>query len=397
MNAVGIVCEFNPLHKGHEYFLGQVKKAFPEKGIVCVMSGNFVQRGSFAIQEKFSRARSAIFAGADLVLELPFPFSSLSGESFGTSAISILKRLGICDTLAFGTEIPDPERMLTCAKNLSDPSFLCELKQYLEENRGVGYPTARERVYETMFGREEILSSSNASLAMEYILAAQALSFPVSFYPVKRLGEQIRSEKEEGEFLSATAIRKMILSGGDPMEHLPAVSFDEMIKEKEKGHFPVSMETLSPILFYLLKTKSRKEMKEIYGFSALCDRARKFAGESESVEDLVRKMKNASVTDSRIRRGLLALLLNIPRHAEKEAPLYTQVLAAGEKGREMISKSKECGSIPVFTKPAHALRSEDQGILRQASAAHLADEIYQMAFPKKETEGYFLKQTPAIF
>jgi len=117
--AVGVICEFNPFHNGHAHFLRKVKEAFPQKPVVCVMSGNFVQRGSFAIQEKYSRAKCAVLCGADLVLELPFPFSSLSAESFARSAVSVLNEIGVVDTLAFGCECTDAEALFHCAENLS--------------------------------------------------------------------------------------------------------------------------------------------------------------------------------------------------------------------------------------------------------------------------------------
>ena len=107
-------------------------------------------------------------------------------------------------------------------------------------------------------------------------------------------------------------------------------------------------------------------------------------------------MKNPSFTDSRIRRGLTALLCGIPRHAEKEIPAFTQVLGAREKGRALLGEIREKGSIPVFTKPAHALRAKDPKLVRQASFCHLADEIYSMAFPLQQEEGYFLRQSPTM-
>ena len=140
-----------------------------------------------------------------------------------------------------------------------------------------------------------------------------------------------------------------------------------------------------------------KELSSYYGFSSLCARAVRLADECEEIEDLVNAMKNRTFTDSRIRRGLLALLCRIPRYAEKELPAFTQVLSANEKGREILSQMKETSSVPVFTKPAHALKSDDKRICRQVSAQILADEIYAMAMPKKQKKGYFLKQTPTIF
>ncbi len=394
--AVGIICEFNPFHFGHEYLFSEVKKAFPQKGIVCVMSGNFVQRGSFAIQEKYSRASGALSLGADLVLELPFPFSCLSAESFAASSVSILSRIKVCDTLAFGSEIPDVKALSLCAENLSSDAFREAFALALKENKGMGFPSLREKVYTELFGETEILSSPNASLGVNYLLTLILQKAPLDPFVVKRKGEGYASCETKGEFLSATALRSLIKKG-ESLEGLVPERVLQTIKEEEKaGRFPVFCESLSPILFYLLKTKGRKELSSVYGFSSLCDRAKRFAGECSDMEELVEKMKNATFTDSRIRRALLSLLLDIPRFAEKESPAYSMVLAANEKGREILSQMKEVGDIPVFTKPAHALRCEELSVKRQFSRASLAEEIYAMAFPKNQGEGFFLKKTPTI-
>lgn len=394
--AVGIICEFNPFHFGHAHLLEQVRKAFPDHGIVCVMSGNFVQRGSFAIQEKYSRALCAMQSGADLVLEMPFPFSCLSAESFASAGIRILSRLGICEVLAFGTEFSDLSDLSVCAEHLASPEFGLALKEYFSHHPGAGYPAAREAVYNELFGACPILSQPNASLAVNYLLAAKQQNAAFDFFPVERKGEGFHSLTTEGEFLSATALRNCVFSGETLDGKIPEITRRELEREREAGRFPVSVERLAPVLFYLLKTKSRKELSSFYGFSALCDRAVRYCGECESVEKLVEKIKNPSFTDSRIRRGLLSLLLRIPRFAEKEVPLYTVLLASTEKGRRLLGEIKEKGSIPVFTKPAHALRSDDPEIRRGASNAFLADEIYAMAFPRKQKDGFFIKKMPHI-
>ena len=394
--AVGIICEFNPFHFGHAYLFKKVKEAFPEKSIVCVMSGNFVQRGSFAIQEKYSRAKCALLAGADLVLELPYPFSSLSAESFGAAAVSILSAIGVCDTLAFGSESGDKEGLLQAVENLSSPEYQKNLEIYRKNNPGKGYPFARQTVYEEMFGPCDFFSQPNASLGLSYLQAIRYQGADLSPFVVERKGETITSTKTEGDFLSATAIRSLIEKELTFEGKVPDFVVNELEKERKEGRFPVSMESLSTALFYLIKTKSRKELSAYYGFSALSDRAKKFVSQCDTIEELVSKMNSVSFTDSRIRRGLLALLLGTSRYAEKDLPRFSMVLAAGEKGRELLSLMKEKSTIPVFTKPAHPLKCEDALVLKQFSASALADEVYAMAFPQRQTEGYFLKKTPTI-
>ena len=398
MKAVGIVSEFNPFHNGHAYLLKRVRQRFPDKGIVCVMSGNFVQRGEFAIQEKYSRAKCALLSGADLVLELPFPFSCLSAEAFAKSAVTILSKLGVVDTLAFGSEIADVALLEQCAGRLSSQAFHHAFVQYLSENKGVGFPQAREKVYMKLYGSSPIFSYPNASLAVEYAIANQKLSAPLSLEAVQRACQEVGKTDLEAPFVSASACRRLIEAEdySQLVELCPRHCLEVLHQEAQEGRFPVSTETLAPVLFHLLRTKSRKELCEVYGFSSLCDRAIRSMDSCRTIKELTKKMQSASFTDSRIRRGLLALLLSIPRHAEKKTPAYTLVLGAGERGRELLARIRKTSAIPVYTKPVHTIKSEDGEVRRQASAAQLADRIYLSAFPRAYEEPYFLKRKPYL-
>lgn len=394
--AVGVICEFNPFHNGHMYFIRRIKEAFPEKAVVCVMSGNFVQRGSFAIQEKYSRAKCALLYGADLVLELPFPFSSLSAESFAASAVSILNGIGVVDTLAFGCECADTKALVRCAENLASEKFKEAFASFTEKNRAVGYPAARSRVYADLFGKTELLDQPNAILGLEYLMAIKKENAPLSPFVIPRIGDTLRETVAESEYPSATAVRKMIFEGKEVTTYLPPEVNAVLKEEVQNGRFPVSMEYYAATLFYLLRTKSRKELSAVYGLAPLYDRANKTAPSCKSLEDLVEKLRSVNFTDSRVRRALLSLLCGVSRFAEKEKPSYTMVLAAGEKGRELLSEMKDASEISVFTKPAHALKSKDKTILRQASLSYLADDLYAAAFPEKGENGEFLKKTPYI-
>lgn len=394
--AVGIVSEFNPFHSGHAALFSEIKKVFPQKGLVCVMSGNFVQRGSFAIQEKYSRAKCAVLAGADLVLEIPFPFSSLSSESFSSAAVFLLHKIGICSTLAFGSEISEKSELSLAAERFAGTEFQKELSAFLSNHPEIGYPAGREEVYQKLYGPSAVFSSPNASLAVQYLSAAKKMGFQADFYPVPRKGEGYSSLSEKGEHLSATAIRKMLFQGQFPRPYLSEATLREIESERASGRFPVSEEALYSVLQYQIQTKSREELLEYYGQGAVCDRAKRFAPECASWEELISKIKNASITDSRIRRSLLALLLSVPRGAENELPSYSMVLAANESGRKMLSSIKESGAFPVFTKPAHAKKAQSEAVRNQFAAAELADRVYQMAFPKPQKGAYFLKKSPYI-
>jgi len=398
LKAVGVVSEFNPFHKGHEYLISRIKEKYPEKPIVAVMSGNFVQRGECAVQEKYSRAKCAVLSGVDLVLEIPFPYSSLSAEAFAAAAMRLLSGIGVCDTLSFGSEVADLSALLRCAENLSTPEFQKAMASYLEEHKGAGYPAARAKVYASLFGETPILENPNASLAVEYLICNLRSETPLSVFPVHRAGSGFHSLEAAGDLISAGACRRLAAEGSwkELSSHVPEAVFREMEREKNEGRFPVSTQALSPILFYLLRTKTRKELSSFYGFSSLCDRAMRSMDGCRTIEDLVEKMGFSGCTDSRIRRGLLSVVLQIPRYAEKTPVSYTQVLAVGEKGRALLSQIRKESTISVFTKPAAALKSSDRMVQKQASAAFLADRIYQSAFEIPHEEGYFLKKMPYL-
>lgn len=395
MNHVGIICEFNPFHYGHEFLIQRVKRQFPEKGIICIMSGNFVQRGDFAVQEKYSRARCAVLAGADLVLELPFPFSCLSAESFGRSAVSILKSIAVCDTLAFGTEIVDRDRLQRCAKNLNSNAFSVEFSRRLKEKKGWGYPRLRQEVYSDLFGEEEVLSLPNASLALEYLIASEQLKYYPNLFCVERIGSRIDEDTvaKQGPS-SASAIRNEIFSEGDWRFLVPEYVRKELESEQRQGHFPIKMDRLDSVLLYLLRMLPCEELMSFYGFSALSYRALRFVNQCTTVEELIQKMKNSTFTDSRIRRGLLSVLCRIPRYAEKEMPRYTELLAANQTGKRILMEIQENSDFPVFSRPADALKSDRDEVVRQALAAYKADEIYTMAFPLATKSDYCLKRIP---
>jgi len=108
MSTVAVVCEYNPFHNGHKYQIDKIREEFGDDTcIIAIMSGNFTQRGIPALMDKYSRAKMALKAGADLVLELPLCYSSGSAEYFASGAVALLDKLGMVDCICFGSECAD--------------------------------------------------------------------------------------------------------------------------------------------------------------------------------------------------------------------------------------------------------------------------------------------------
>ena len=80
MKVVGIIAEYNPFHKGHQFHLSRARELSGADYVIVVMSGNYVQRGTPAMFDKYTRAEAALRSGADLVLELPVSVATGSAE-----------------------------------------------------------------------------------------------------------------------------------------------------------------------------------------------------------------------------------------------------------------------------------------------------------------------------
>ena len=103
MKTVGIIAEYNPFHNGHLYQLKKAKEITGADFAVVVMSGDFTQRGTPAVFDKYTRCRLSLLAGADLCIELPVVYATASAELFAKGAVSLLSALGV-DALCFGSE-----------------------------------------------------------------------------------------------------------------------------------------------------------------------------------------------------------------------------------------------------------------------------------------------------
>ena len=185
METVGIICEYNPFHNGHARQLRLIRQAMGEDcAVVCLMSGNYVQRGEPAVFPKMLRAEAALRCGANLVLELPLTAALSSAEGFAFSGVSILSELG-CDRLCFGVETRDTEALLCSAKANLDPRFDGLLRQQLDS--GCSYAAARQLALEAL-GAGAGLSSPNDILAVEYCKALLRLNSPMHPLPLYRTG-----------------------------------------------------------------------------------------------------------------------------------------------------------------------------------------------------------------
>ena len=222
MKTVGIICEYNPLHRGHVKQFEIIRSQFGEDtAIVCLRSGNFVRRGAPAIIDKSLRAKAAVQCGADLVLELPVTYALSSAEGFAAGGVRLLG--GFCDYLCFGAESADENALLQAASALLSDTFPPLLRQYLDA--GKSFPAARQAALEDMGIDGALLTSPNNILAVEYCKAILSQGCAMKPLPIHR-GGSYHDELPDEENPSATAVRKLMLDSGDFKSLVPDAAYE---------------------------------------------------------------------------------------------------------------------------------------------------------------------------
>ncbi len=303
----GIICEFNPFHKGHKYLIDSIKK--DGDYVICAMSGNFVQRGEPAVYDKFTRAEAALKGGADLVIEIPTVCSTLSAQGFAKAGVSLLEATGVCEALAFGAECDDTEELLRVANEIKARDK--EIKEELKN--GLSYPAARQRVINS-----PLLDTPNNILAIEYLSCTNLK--PVA---VKRIGGGHDSDDSE---YSASEIRK-------------ALSADDT----------ASLKNCEAAVLYKLRGMSAEDFRNIDDVTeGLENRIVQALKTAQSIDELYDIIKTKRYTHSRIRRIILRAFLGIDKNAQKE-PLYLRILGFNAKGRELLGEIKKAASLPLVT------------------------------------------------
>ena len=380
--AFGIVCEYNPFHNGHLRQIKEIKKATDEP-IVCVMSGNFTQRGEIAIVDKYARAKAALESGADLVVELPVPFCISSAEYFASAAIYILSDLGV-DKLSFGSESGDAEKIIKIAKIAASDEFKEECATLSKEQGSVG-------VYFELLakksGEDGVLS--NDILGIEYTKAIIKNGYKMQIFPIKREGSAYRdTQLSLGELPSASAIREALSCGDfEKIEDFVPLQTLEMLKENELADIKCTKEGL----LLALRLIDTEKLDVAISDRGLVNRILSTAHECTSFDEFEEKLQTKKYTKSAIRRAILYILLGIKQADLDCVPSYAVLLGANEKGREYLSSiRKNEGAIKVVTKPASA---ED---CRQFELSKKSDALYTMCFKNKKESGFYIKKSPVI-
>ncbi len=371
MKICGIICEYNPFHNGHLYQLKEAKRLSGADALLCVMSGNFVQRGDAAIVEKRLRAKHAIKAGADLVIELPTPFATSNAELFAKGAIHLLSSIPEVDTLCFGAERADEEAFLAAAKLLNDepPSVSAKIKELTAQ--GVSYAKARATAY-APYLPEGFLTSPNNILGVEYARAILASHSPIRLLPILRAGSGYKEKALRGEYSSATAIREAIISG---TPYLPAIP-DFVAEDMPKG-IENRLESLEK---YAILQNSSEELAKVCDCTEGLENAFKKAAEGKA--PLVEALTSPRYTSARIRRIALQNLLGIEEAFIRQclkSPLYLRVLGAKKERKEVLTAVSR-SPFPTLIRGKDATLLD--GVAREClDKDFFAEKLYGLLYP----------------
>ena len=379
MSVACIICEYNPFHNGHEYLIKKAKE--DGHSVVAVMSGNYTQRGELAFADKYIRAEAAVKCGADLVLELPFPFCMSSAEFFAKGGVSVIERVG-ADAIYFGSESGDVDFIKEAARVAASEEFL-KAKGQLSHDDGVakGY---FEALGELLGKDVEMLS--NDILGVEYLKEINRRGFDISPIAVTRVGDGYRDEKINSDFASATAIRKFLLSGevADMEKYMPKESLECVKNALENSEAPVDVKKIETSILSFWRMVDPATLADIAELgNGLEYRIKDAALSSVSLDDFVWRASTKKYTYAKIRRAILFGILGVTKADLDGEPQYTCVLGANKVGREILSRLRKVeGDLKIVTKPA------DAPDCRQNQLSLRADALYTLAMPTPKGSAY---------
>lgn len=365
--TVGIVAEYNPLHLGHAWHIQKAKEAAGSRYCIAVMSGDFVQRGAPAIYDKYTRTAMALEAGADLVLELPSVFATSSAEDFAACAVALLDRLGVVNSICFGSESGHIGEITHAASILAaEPDhYTAALKEQLK--KGLTYPQARAHALSLTGEFEDgLLDSPNNILGIEYVKALIKRGSTIHPVTVRRQGSGYHDTSFAEDFCSASAIRKAMEQSADRGELPGSVQegIPGYVKSAMESGCPIFSNDFSTLLNAALIRLDREGIpfEQYLDVSAeLAARIRKDLLSFSSFEERIASLKTRQYTYTRISRALLHILLGITisdgrnGRAADYAP-YARVLGFRRSSAGLLSDIKKRGNIPLITKTADAGR-----------------------------------------
>lgn len=369
MNIAGIIAEYNPFHGGHARQIDETRRALgPDCGVVCAMSGHWVQRGECAVTDKWTRAATALRGGADLVLELPTPWACASAETFARGGVGVLAATGVVTTLSFGSETGALEPLRAVAECLDSERYREGLRRFLDE--GMPFAACRHGAVRELLGVEAAacLGNPNDNLGVEYL---RTLPTGMGALAVKRVGGAHDGAPAEG-FAPASALRGWLRQG--KLERA-----EGFLTEPWQGDI-ASMEWVERAVLARLRTMSPAEAEALPdGGEGLAGRLLEAGRAARDLEEVYTLAKTKRYAHARVRRLALWALLGLRAEDRPERVPYLRVLGFNARGREVLREIGGRAAVPIVTKPAHA-RKLDPEARRLFELEARCTDVYGLCF-----------------
>ena len=388
MKVLGIIAEYNPFHNGHLYHLHESIKIAAPDYTVCVMSGDFMQRGEPAMADKWIRTEAAVKNGIDLVVELPFAFACNNAEFFAYGAVDILNRLGCVTSLSFGSESGELSALEKTARSIAYESN--ELKNSIREyaDQGMSFPKARYEAVKKCMGEccSDMLKNANNILAVEYLKQLHLTRSSIEPMTVTRYGTGYHDKDSFENIASATAIRQLIRESDrleNIMKFIPSQSFQ--VFNRVYSSINILFNDFYKLLIYKILTSNAEELGSILSATeGLENRVKSAISKSTDMESLIKEVLSKRYTDTRIRRLMTHILIDLKKNDFREITdkkiNYARVLGFSSKGAELLKyiKKEELNSIPILTNINREIeRDSDEWKLLKYDI--LASDIYNLA------------------
>lgn len=384
MRTVGIVVEYNPFHNGHLYQLQKAKEEAEAEIAICIMSGNFLQRGEPALVSKWSRTKMALLAGIDLVIELPFAFSVQKAEIFAYGAVYLIDALN-CSHICFGSEsgqISDFHNTIDFVQH-HHSQYEKHINEFIKE--GMSYPAALSKAYKALDPGTDLidLSKPNNILGFHYMEAAAQINPHLQFLTIKRKNAGYHdSTVNETNIASATSIRNRLHQTDQTdsiKNYIPETTLSELQNYLVDFGQLHSWEHYWDYLQYQILSKNGKELKAIYDMEeGLENRFIRAAQTAKDFPSFMETMKTKRYTWTRLQRISTQILLNVQReqiHALGRKPLYIRLLGMSHHGQKYLRTIKKDLQIPLISKVS---AQQNQMLALDIKATHM----YAMGLPE---------------
>lgn len=337
--VIGIIAEYNPFHNGHIYQIKKIKENYPNSIIIVCTSSSFTQRGELSILNKWEKTKVSLLNGVDIVIELPYVYSTQSSDTFAKYGVSLLEKLHI-DYLCFGSESNDTTKLLDAAKTqINNIEFDNKVKFYMKE--GYNYPTSLNNALKELINYD--IKEPNDLLAISYIKEIINNNYNIEVFNIKRTNSYHDLDLDN-KIVSASNIRNKLLENKNIKDKVPKETYD-ILKNK----------SLENKYFEFLKYKIISETdleKYVDVDEGLNVRIKKYINKSKSLDELIMNIKTKRYTYNRISRMLNHILCSFTKEENDKIKKleYIRILGFNENGRTYLNEIKDSIELPILNK-----------------------------------------------